>query len=88
MTGIVPCSRFQCYICGAPGKLHRHHCLHGSMRRKAESYGLTVFLCWDCHRRLHDYGEHDLELQQVAQRAFEEKYDHELWMQEFGRNYL
>jgi hypothetical protein len=29
-----------------------------------------------------------LHLQQVAQRAFEEKYGHELWMQEFGKNYL
>jgi hypothetical protein len=29
-----------------------------------------------------------LHLQQVAQTRFEEIYGHELWMKEFGKNYL
>ena len=85
---IIPCSRFECYICHTPGTLHRHHCMHGSRRQKAEEYGLTVFLCPTCHRLLHDKGYYDRHLQKVAQEAFEEKYSHELWMQEFGKNFL
>ena len=30
----------------------------------------------------------DEHLKRVAQQAFEEKYGHERWMKEFGRNYL
>ena len=48
------------------------------------------------YERHHEYGpeaphvnkEVDLYLQQVAQRAFEAKYSHEEWMQQFGKNYL
>lgn len=36
----------------------------------------------------HDNKEVDEHLKEVAQRAFEEKHSHELWMQEFGKNYL
>ena len=78
----------RCFICGRSGALHTHHCLHGCRRHKAEQHGLTVELCPECHRRLHDYGEHDRDLEQVAQRIFEKKHGHEKWMQEFGRNYL
>ncbi len=73
--------------------LDKHHFIHGFSRRKAEHYGLWAYVCRERH---HIYGpeaphsnhEVDLHLQQVAQRAFEEKYGHELWMQEFGKNYL
>jgi hypothetical protein len=30
----------------------------------------------------------DEHLKRVAQQAFEQKYSHELWMKEFGINYL
>lgn len=78
----------ECFLCHRWGPEHRHHCLHGPDRNMAEKYGLTVRLCFDCHRVLHDEGEHDWELKQVAQRAFEKKYSHEKWMEVFGRNYL
>ena len=40
-----------------------------------------------------NYGVHndvalDVELKQTAQRAFEKKYSHELFMSVFGKNYL
>jgi hypothetical protein len=49
-----------------------------------------VHLCRNCHRRLHDFGEHDRELKVIAQEA---------WMRRnhatvgdfralFGRSYL
>ena len=77
-----------CFLGCASLQLERHHCLHGSRRKKAEKWGLTVYLCPKCHRLLHDTGLNDLFLEQVAQQAFEAKYDHELWMKEFGKDYL
>ena len=74
--------------------LHKHHLMHGwADRNKAEHYGLWAYVCNERH---HEYGpeaphvnkEVDLHLQQIAQRAFEQKYSHELWMQEFKKNYL
>ena len=46
-----------------------------------------MFLCPACHMKLHDKGLHDRELEQIAQREFEKQYSHELWMQEFGKDY-
>lgn len=49
-----------------------------------------------CEERHHEHGpeaphtnkEVDEHLKRVAQQVFEEKYGHDLWMQEFGVNYL
>lgn len=73
--------------------LHKHHFLFGPLRKKAEHYGLWGYVCMKRH---HEYGpeaphvnaEVSNHLKQIAQRAFEKKYGHELWMQEFGKNYL
>lgn len=78
----------KCYICGRTSPLHTHHCLHGYMRKKADKYGLTVYLCLECHTNLHDHGKHDRDLQKLAQRHFESKYGHEKYMEEFGKNFL
>lgn len=78
----------QCYICGRSGVLHRHHCLHGSRRKMADRYDLTVYLCPDCHRELHDHGTGDLMLERLAQKHFEDQYGHEKYMEIFGKNYL
>lgn len=74
--------------------LHKHHFMHGSWgRKKAEHYGLWAYVC---EARHHEHGPEaphanakiDMALKQIAQRAFEEKYSHEEWMKEFGKNYL
>lgn len=81
-------NRNRCFLCFET-PTDRHHCMYGTANRaKAEEWGLTVYLCPECHRKLHDQGLNARFLKQVAQQAFEEKYDHELWMREFGRNYL
>lgn len=81
-------NRERCFLCGRYGPTQRHHCLNGPDRKMADRDGLTVQLCPECHRRLHDKGEHYLELKQVAQRAFEARYSRDLWMGIYGRNYL
>lgn len=84
----------ECAICGAQTYLQYHHCMHGTAnRRKADKYGLTVWLCMSCHEQLHFSGdtkwrELDRELEGDAQRRFEDLYGHEQWMREFGKNYL
>jgi 5-methylcytosine-specific restriction endonuclease McrA len=78
----------QCFICHRTGPLERHHVLHGSRRKMADKYHLTVMLCPECHRNLHDHGSYDLALEQIGQRAFESEYGHEEYMRIFGKNYL
>lgn len=80
--------KLECFLCGRGGALHRHHCLHGSRRKAADRYDLTVFLCPECHRRLHDTGCGDLMLEQLAQRHFESQFGHKKYMEIFGKNYL
>lgn len=82
------CDKMECYLCGRTGTLQRHHCLHGSRRKMADRYDLTVYLCPECHRRLHDLGEYDLMLEQLAQRHFEDSHSHAEYMDLFHKNYL
>ena len=80
--------KYRCHICGRTGVLQKHHCLHGIRRKAADKHDLTVWLCIDCHQKLHDHGEHDLELEKLAQKHFEETHSHAEYMEKFGKNYL
>ncbi len=77
----------RCYLCSRRGRLEVHHCLHGRNRRAADEMGLTVHLCGECHRRLHDKGEHDRELEALAQEAYEALHGHDAWMERVGKNF-
>lgn len=92
MKSILQTSK-ECWFCGRSDELHVHHVIYGQGYKKmSDKYGLTVWLCPKHHNMSND-GVHfnkarDLELKQYAQKKFEQKYSHELWMQEIGRNYL
>lgn len=90
MDSIIQTGEKQCFITGSRINLDLHHCLHGGANRKlADKYGLWVWLRHDVHMLLHDKDkELDRRLEQVAQKAFEEKYSHKLWMETFRKNYL
>lgn len=77
----------RCYICGRYGATELHHCLHGIRRKHADKYGLTVHLCPGCHRKLHDTGENDKALEQIAQEYLEKQYGHDKWMEVFGKDF-
>lgn len=81
----------QCYLCGRQTGLERHHVMAGSNRKLSEKYGLTVWLCHNCHTGTkgaqYDRTKGDF-LKQDAQRAFEKEYSHEEWMDIFRKNYL
>lgn len=81
----------ECAECGKWGGLELHHCIHGTANRKpADRYGLTVYLCREHHRELHDRNnELDRKFQRLAQEAFEEKIgDRNDFLRIFGKSYL
>ena len=79
--------RGRCFICRRYTATEVHHMLHGTRRKAADQYGLTVNLCHMCHMKLHDRGEYDRELQELAQAEFEKTHTHAEWMEIFGKNY-
>ena len=75
------------------GNLEEHHVMFGTADRKlSEKYGLKVMLCPEHHRTgfnaVHRNKNVNIILRMNAQEAFERKHGHDLWMKEFGRNYL
>lgn len=94
MKSIIQENADYCFVCGRYGQTERHHAIFGTAnRKKSDKYGLTVYLCPDCHRGtngVHGKSGHalDLQLKRIAQKKFEEKYSHEKFMNVFGRNYL
>lgn len=81
----------KCYLTGRTYDLDKHHCMNGPFRKKAEAFGLWIFLQHDVHMKLHQTPQGKkvaIWLKQQAQEAFERKYGHEKWMKEFKKNYL
>lgn len=81
----------KCYLTGRTYDLDKHHCMNGAFRKKAEAFGLWIFLQHDVHMKLHQTPQGQkvaIWLKQQAQEAFERKYGHEKWMKEFKKNYL
>lgn len=83
----------QCFICGKYGDTECHHIFFGSNRKYSEQYGLTVYLCPECHRTsdiaVHRNKEVRTTLQRIGQRTFEKKCgSREEFVRMFGKNYL
>jgi hypothetical protein len=79
----------ECYLCGRSYGLTPHHCMKGTGNRKlADRYKLIVPLCIYCHKELHDNNVGEKHLMKIAQKSFENKYSHELWMKTFRKNHL
>lgn len=71
-----------------PGKTSH---IRGSNRKWSEKYGLTVYLCCECHRGrsgVHFNAEIMDELHKTGQQAFEKHHTRAEFMKIFGRNYL
>ena len=91
---IINPEHMECAVCGKNRDLEWHHVVHGTANRKiSDKYGLTVWLCRDCHYGLHfrpldRWREVDLQLKEVAQKKFEDIHGHDKWMELFKKNYL
>lgn len=89
-------NRDNCYICEMYKGIQTrgtevHHCIHGNANRRiADQDGLTVRLCNQCHRLLHDKGIHDRDLQETAEKAYLEYYNASIddFIKRYGKNYL
>ena len=62
-------------------------------RKYSEQYGLTVYLCPECHRNsevsVHKNREVNRTLKRIGQRAFESKCgSRDKFIKIFGKNYL
>ena len=84
--------RKECYFCGKLTNLERHHVFGGVANRPiSEKYGLTVWLCHNCHTG-QDGAQYNkmknLRLKQDAQFAFERNHTRSEWMKLIGKNYL
>lgn len=90
-----------CFLCqilhnndGYYNWTEEHHVIFGGGRRKkSEHYGLKVYLCKDHHKANGSESPHGNEdirdlLSEIAQKTFESRYDHDLWMREFYENYI
>lgn len=80
----------QCYLCGTHNATDRHHVFPGANRRMSEKYGLTVNLCRDCHRKIHDNLDGMRKLQEHVQILAMVYYDWSMseWIERFNKNYL
>jgi len=90
---VVDATITQCAVCGKTRELQWHHIIHGVANRKlSDKYGLTCWLCMDCHEHLHSspderWRDIDNQLKVAAQRKFEDQCGHDAWMQTFNKNY-
>lgn len=80
-----------CFFCGKP-RQQIHHVMNAANKKKSEKYGLLLPVCALCHYLIHNNSS-DKELNMLAvrrlgQRRFEELYSRDLWIKEFGKNYL
>lgn len=84
--------RKECFVCKTTYQLEEHHIFRTPFRKSSEKYGLKVWLCHQHHQG--NNGVHgnnkalDIHLKQLAQKTFEKKYGHEMFMKIFMRNYL
>ena len=87
----------RCALCGANGAadpLDKHHVFGGALRKKSEKYGAVVYLC---HHRCHIFGADSahqsrdvrlhLKRQAQARIMFEQGWDMQQWLREFGKSY-
>ncbi len=84
-----------CVVCGRP-KDHIHHLVYGrGVRDLSDADGLTVPLCYDCHKKVHEFsgawskiaGQLAFELDQVSEGKSKEQARGE-FKKRYGRSYL
>lgn len=82
----------ECFFTKDPINLCLHHIYRGAFRDKATKYGCWIWLRPDWHNQtnyaVHNNHKLELKLQAMCQMAFEDKYDHDLFMKEFKTDYI
>ncbi len=80
-----------CILCGAK-KDNLHEVFYGAYRHTSIKYGLVIPLCERHHTKgeyaIHHDRELDLKMKFLAQRIFVSRYSLELFIKEFGMDYI
>lgn len=93
IKSIMNTKKGTCYICGNNRGYELHHIFGASNRKKSDKYGLTVYLCHNCHNEppngVHFNAKIAKRLKAEAQRVAMESYkwDCQKFIEEFGKNY-
>lgn len=84
-----------CFICKRGGVMEFHHILNGSAKAVSEKIGAWVWLCPECHKRIHNYryGKDKqiydpLWLKSLCQEVYELNHTREEWMELVHKNYV
>lgn len=79
-----------CFLCGCRVNLELHHTWHGANRKIADKDGLTVWLCNQCHRNLHDKGMNDRYLMEIGEKSFLSHFNKTIkdFIKRYGKNVI
>lgn len=74
-------------MCHCKQNLTKHEAFGGCNRQKSMEWGLVYYLCIMCHSKVTDNEDLKKELEEFARIEFITKYNAELFLKEFGRNF-
>ena len=79
----------ECYVCKRPNA-DLHHIFGGRNRQTSDRLGLTVYLCREHHREVHDHTNHGLDMiiKRQGQREFEKTHTRQEFINTFGKSYI
>lgn len=78
----------KCFLCGSEYQVTKHEIFRGRNRPNSMKYGLVLPLCLSCHEKYQEDSSFNDYWHKKAQKEFEKKYSHELFMEAFRKNYL
>lgn len=90
MKSVIQPDRETCFLTGSTTCLEEHHIMNAPYRQKSEKFGLKVMLTHRVHSWLHNTRQgrrYSYLLKAYAQKVFEQKYGHKIWMKEFHKDY-
>lgn len=90
MKSVIQETKEYCFLTGSTLFLEEHHIMNGPYRQKSEKFGLKIMLTHRVHSWLHNTRQgrkYSYLLKAYAQKVFEQKYSHKIWMKEFHKDY-
>jgi hypothetical protein len=81
-----------CFFCGRVCHTHKHHIFGAYNRKRSDKDGLFVYLCPECHMKLHDRPKFELyvRLKEIGQIAWMREYQKtkDDFIKEYGKNFI
>ncbi len=76
-----------CYFCLRQAT-DLHHIFQGPFKKASEAHNFMVYLCRECHDRVHREKAPRIHLRQMCQQEYEKVFSRDDFIKEFGRSYL